>query len=169
MTPDVVHLALTCADGTVAIMAFVTREYNPDGTVRWARVAEPATIEREIARTAAALDAWKVPIQRWRPIDPADVPADRTFRNALRDDGTRLQHDLPHARELHRAAIRVARAPKLADLDVAYQRADETNDTAAKKQIAAAKQLLRDLPAHPAIEAATTTEALKAFWPEAIA
>lgn len=164
--PDVVTLSLTFADGTVGIMSFVTREYFPDGSVRWDRPATVEAIAEEVRRTEPSLDAAKVPVAAVRRVDPRDVPADRTFRNALRDDGRTLRHDMPHARELHRAAIRHARISRLAELDAAYLRADEAGDQAEKKRVAQRKQRLRDLPAHPDIEAAQTADELKAFWPQ---
>lgn len=68
------------------------------------------------------------------------------------------------ARDIHRAKMRETRASLFAALDVDYQRATETNaDTSV---IVAKKQALRDVTADPEIEAAQTTEELKAVWPE---
>jgi len=61
--------------------------------------------------------------------------------------------------------MREARAPLLADLDVAYQRADEAEDQGAKRVIATRKKALRDITELPEIEAATTAEELKLIWP----
>lgn len=95
------------------------------------------------------------------------IPADRTFRDAWTDAGS-VVVDMPKARELHKDTLRRLRAPLLAALDVDYQRADELNDTAAKQDIAARKQALRDVTADPAIEAAKTPEELKAVMPDAL-
>ena len=66
------------------------------------------------------------------------------------------------AKEIHKANIRTAREPKLAALDVEFQKALETSsDTAA---IVSKKQALRDAPADSAIEAAKTDAELKAQW-----
>jgi len=54
---------------------------------------------------------------------------------------------------------------KLAELDAQYLRADEDGDAQAKRDIVAQKKALRDMTAAPEIEAATTPEALDAFWP----
>jgi hypothetical protein len=68
------------------------------------------------------------------------------------------------AREIHRAKMRDAREPFFAALDIAYQRATETGaDTSA---IVAKKQDLREVTSDPAIEAAQTTDELKAIWPD---
>ena len=66
------------------------------------------------------------------------------------------------AKEIHKANIRTAREPKLAALDVEFQKALETSsDTAA---IVSKKQALRDAPADSAIEAAKTDAELKTQW-----
>ena len=100
-----------------------------------------------------------------RVVDDADIPTDRTFRDALT---VRLDYDMAKARDIWRDKIRVARAPKLATLDIEYQRADEAADAKAKVDIATAKQALRDATADPAIEAAATCAELKAVWPAAL-
>ena len=70
--------------------------------------------------------------------------------------------DMAKAKELHRNNIRGARSLKFPDLDIEFNRAQETGaDTTA---IVAKKQALRDAPADSAIEAATTTDQLKAQW-----
>lgn len=72
------------------------------------------------------------------------------------------------AREIHRDKIREAREPLFKTADVAYMRALETGDDLAKAQAAAVKQLLRDAPASPDIDAATTLDELKAAWNESL-
>ena len=70
--------------------------------------------------------------------------------------------DMAKAKELHKDNIRNARSLKFPDLDVEYNKAQETGaDTTA---IVAKKQALRDAPADAAIDAATTTDQLKAQW-----
>tara|TARA_Y100000114_G_scaffold106992_1_gene100306 strand:- start:1218 stop:1478 length:261 start_codon:yes stop_codon:yes gene_type:complete len=74
--------------------------------------------------------------------------------------------DMAKAKELHKNNIRGARSLKFPDLDVEFNRAQETGaDTTA---IVAKKQALRDAPADSAIDAATTTDQLKAQWNTAI-
>lgn len=72
--------------------------------------------------------------------------------------------DMEKARNIWRDKIRQERAAKFAELDVAFMRAVERNDTAEQQRIAAEKQRLRDLTKAPEIEAAQTVEELKAFW-----
>ena len=70
--------------------------------------------------------------------------------------------DMAKAREIHKTKIRAARTPKLAELDIEFQKAQETSaDTSA---IVAKKQALRDAPADSAIAAASDAAALKAQW-----
>ena len=70
--------------------------------------------------------------------------------------------DMAKAREIHKTNIRNARTPKLAELDIEFQKALETSaDTSA---IVAKKQALRDAPADSGIAAASDTDALKAQW-----
>ena len=66
------------------------------------------------------------------------------------------------AKEIHKSKIREARIPKLAELDVEFQRALETS--ADTSTIVAKKQALRDAPADSAIDAATTDAELKSQW-----
>ena len=70
--------------------------------------------------------------------------------------------DMAKAREIHKTKIREARSPKLAELDVEFQRALETG--ASTTDIVAKKQALRDVPADSDIAAASDADALKAQW-----
>ena len=70
--------------------------------------------------------------------------------------------DMAKAREIHKTNIRTARASKLAELDVDFQKALETG--ASTTDIVAKKQALRDAPADAGIASASDTDALKAQW-----
>ena len=70
--------------------------------------------------------------------------------------------DMAKAREIHKTNIRDARTPKLAELDVEFQKALETG--ASTTDIVAKKQALRDAPADSGIAAASDADALKAQW-----
>ena len=73
-----------------------------------------------------------------------------------------IKIDMAKAKEIHKANIREARTPKLAELDVEFQRALETSaDTTA---IVTKKQVLRDYPAQSGISTAVTDTDLKANW-----
>ena len=66
------------------------------------------------------------------------------------------------AKEIHKNNIRNARTPKLAELDIEFQKAQETSADASS--IIAKKQALRDAPADSGIDSAADTDALKAQW-----
>ena len=70
--------------------------------------------------------------------------------------------DMAKAREIHKTNIRVARTPKLQELDIEFQKALETG--ASTTDIVAKKQALRDAPADSGIAAASDADALKAQW-----
>ena len=70
--------------------------------------------------------------------------------------------DMAKAREIHKSKIRAAREPKLAELDIEFQKALETG--ASTTDIVAKKLALRDAPADSGIAAASDTDALKAQW-----
>ena len=70
--------------------------------------------------------------------------------------------DMAKAREIHKTNIRKARTPKLAELDIEFQKALETG--ASTTDIVSKKQALRDAPADSAIESASDTDGLKAQW-----
>ena len=77
-----------------------------------------------------------------------------------------IKTDMAKAKEIHKTNIRNARAPKLAELDVEFQRALETG--ASTTDIVAKKQALRDAPADSGIDAASDEFALKSQWNSSI-
>jgi hypothetical protein len=166
--PDTIHVAITCADASVAVMTLVTAEYGRDDRMRWKVDPSIAHIEREIARSTSVFEASKLPIAGWRVLKDDEIPEDRTFRNAWKDTPKGIAVDMPKAREIHKARLRNIRAPLLADLDTEYMRADEAGDAAEKKRIAKRKQELRDVTDHPAIAKAKTPDELKAAIPPAL-
>lgn len=96
--------------------------------------------------------------------DDYSVPAERTFREAWdvpKDNAITINMD--KAKDLWRDKIREAREAEFAKLDAAFMKAMETG--ADTTEIAAQKQALRDAPAHPDIDAATTPDELKAVQP----
>ena len=70
--------------------------------------------------------------------------------------------NMAKAKEIHKDKIRRARTPKLAELDIEFQKAQETSADASS--IIAKKQALRDAPADSGIAAASDEAALKAQW-----
>ncbi len=77
-----------------------------------------------------------------------------------------IKTDMAKAKEIHKDNIREARTPKLAELDIEFQKALETSaDTSA---IVTKKNALRDAPADSAIDSAKDETELKAQWNTAI-
>ncbi len=66
------------------------------------------------------------------------------------------------AKEIHKTNIRNARTPKLAELDIEFQKALESGSSTT--DIVAKKQALRDAPADSSIDAATDEAGLKSQW-----
>ena len=89
------------------------------------------------------------------------VPSDRTFRGAWQFNGAAVEVDMVAAKDIHKDNLRRERAPRLAELDVAYMKALEAGSGAA--DIAAQKQILRDITDDARIDAATTPDELKAL------
>ncbi len=137
---------------------------NPDGSVAISTpVNTNLSLEEVIEQTKKELgDVELVDVV---PVE--EIPQDRTFRNAwTTNGGNKIKVDMPLAREVWRNKIRKAREPKLAALDIEFTKALEKADAKGQKDVASARQKLRDLTALPEIEAAETPEALKAIWPK---
>ena len=165
MLHQVQHIAITFDDGTIGVMQFILDPRLPEGIKcegylpeERRREATDAAIQSEVDKSAFAP---RKPV-RWRRIAAADVPAERAYRAAWRDDGGAIVHDMAHCRDIHRSRLRELRAPLLEALDVQYQRADEREDRAEKRRIAEAKQALRDATHDPRIDAAQSIEDLRA-------
>ena len=126
----------TNSDGTVSII-------NPTGDVNDAIKDVPSGLSYEIVEDSA-------------------IPTDRSFRNAWKQNSKTIETDMTKAKEIHKDKIRTARTPKLAELDVEFQKALETG--ASTTDIVAKKQALRDAPADAGIAAASDADALKAQW-----
>lgn len=94
-----------------------------------------------------------------RIVDANDIPSDRYFRDAWKDLGTFIDIDMPMARDIHMDIIRRERDKELSRLDIEQLKG---NDVSAEKQI------LRDIPGTFDLSNASTSEELKALWPEEI-
>jgi hypothetical protein len=92
-------------------------------------------------------------------VDESDVPSDRTFRNAWEHSNGIITPNFPKSVELTKERLRKERIPLLADLDVQFQRAQETN--ANTKDIVAEKNRLRDITKEA--DKCTTLDQLKSL------
>ena len=130
------RIIYTKSDGTVSII-------TPAGDVNDAIKDVPSGLSYEI-------------------VEDSVIPTDRSFRNAWKQNSKTIETDMTKAKEIHKTNIRKARIPKLAELDIEYQRATETS--ANTSDIVAKKQALRDAPAASGISTAANTTELKAQW-----
>ena len=95
-------------------------------------------------------------------VEADTIPDDRTFRNAwVTSKGKSAEIDLSKAKEEAKIKVRQARTPKLQELDVAYQRADEDGDADAKKAVADKKKVARDATKDTKITNADSIDKLK--------
>lgn len=156
-------VAITFDDGSVGVMSFILDPRTKDGVIQ--REATPEAVAAEIAKSVFT---DLIPVS-WRLMSGAELPADRAYRNAWHDPNGKgpLQHDMIKAAAICKDKLREARQPALDALDLAYIRADEIGDLAAKQAIVKQKQELRDLPSDPRIDAAKTIEELKAIEADA--
>ena len=94
-----------------------------------------------------------------------EVPAERTFREGWEANAETgiISVNMEKAKGIWRDKIRQSRGPEFEALDAAFMKALETG--ADTTEIVAAKQALRDAPAHADIDAATTPDELKAVQP----
>ena len=136
--------ALERTDGGVAIM-------------RCLGEADPAS---EISRWHPAQRAQLTGVIA--PLDPATIPADRTFRDAWTPA---LAVDMVKARSIHMGRIRGARDAELERLDLETIKAVGSGDAAKLAEIEAQKRTLRDLPQTFDLSGAATPDALKTLWP----
>lgn len=105
-------------------------------------------------------------IELWTIVDKSAIPEDRYFRDAWKLDADSVAIDMPKARAIHMDNIRAARREPLENLDLAYQRADEEDNSAMKQKIVANKKLLRDLPTTVDLNSISSPKELKKIWPE---
>jgi hypothetical protein len=99
------------------------------------------------------------------------APADRTFREAWRADGSvpkRILVDMEVAKEIARDMIREARKPFFEKYDAAFNRALEDGSAEDKTLVAEKRRRLRNATKDPRIEKAETPDHLKAIISEIV-
>jgi hypothetical protein len=144
----------------------------------WDRASSDANIQAEVDRAALIWrnrknddgspsdDAVDTVVGWWRMTDTEweMMSRDRDYRNAIVRNGSgKCEHDMPRARELHRNLIRTRRADEFIKLDGEWMRATGRGDAAEAARVEAERQKLRDAPADPRIDTASTVEELKAL------
>lgn len=96
-------------------------------------------------------------------IDESGLPPKDEYRDAWTLKGNKIVYDMDKAKEIKLGLVRVARAVRLASLDVEVSRALARKESAAALETE--RQRLRDAPSHPSIKKAKTIEDLKAADP----
>lgn len=137
----------------------------------WTREPTQQAIISEVYKACSGYLAGGVQVAqpvKFRIIDKADIPTDRTYRNAYMDTDSAIEHDMGIARDIHRDRLRLARESVLQALDVDFLKAIEIGDIAAQAEITQQKQELRDVTEMPEIDSAKTIEELKAAWPASL-
>jgi hypothetical protein len=82
-------IAITRTDGSLVLMQFVLHQPRHGDDPGWDREPTPENVEAEIAKAGIA------DVQRWRLIQPEDVPTSREHRNRWRDTGTEIVVEEP--------------------------------------------------------------------------
>jgi hypothetical protein len=142
----------TRPDGGISVLA-------PAAGARLADESEDDFVQRIILKDVPA-DATDV-----RVIDASEVPKDRTFRNAWRQQANELAVDMPKARAIHMDRIRRARQSELERLDLEWMRAMGRKDQPAADVFEAKRERLRNIPQTFDLTGAATPEELGALWP----
>lgn len=155
------RIAYMRADGGLTISEIIGKEQFPHlSDAEYEAMQDrvlAARMQRKGATNAVALPA------DWAPPD-----ASRDFRDAWELSDGKINVNMGKAREVHRARLRRAREPLLADLDIAAMRADEDGDRGRKTAVVAEKRALRDVTDDPRIDSAVTPDDLRAAWPETL-
>ena len=102
-------------------------------------------------------------------VDVDTVESDRTFRGAwITSKGKSTEVDLDKSKVIAKEKVRESRVSKFAELDIAYQRADEAGDADAKAAVVVKKQTARDATADTKITDADSVDNLKTGMNEVI-
>ena len=152
------------ADGGVSIVAPA-----PEFLAKYPTEAEGLAALQERQLAVFALEGVVIDETNICLCEEAEVPADRTFRDAWERDTTAspdpLRTDMPKARTIHMDRIRAARDRRLEEKDREFMRAVESKDNARQNAIAAEKQALRDIPQTFDLTVAKDAAELAALWP----
>lgn len=134
MRPDYIHVAVTTTSDEFAVVTFVMTEYTVDGSVRWTREPTDENIVKLIFRAGLRPKSWRI-------IESYDIPADREYRGAWKDDGDKIYHDINVAKKIHMERLRSDRAKIMEKLDVEWMKAMSMSDTKTIDEINRKKQI----------------------------
>jgi len=130
--------------------------YEYEGGIAISTPAPNVNIKTVIARDIPQGCKYKV-------VDRAKLPYDRTFRGAWTIDCT---VDMDKAKEIWIDQIRIVRNDRLKALDIEWMKAIENGENKEASDIAAVKQSLRDVTERADIHKCKTTASLKKYWPQ---
>lgn len=153
-------LAFQKADGSVVILGAapkwqLERKFGPMTDEQY----RAHVIDRNKEVGVIPADAVLVDL----PDDWAPPDGNRAYRAAWKLNGSRVEVDMPKAREIHMGYVRNARNRKLEETDKLVAALDGGPVPA---ELKAQRQKLRDLPQTLDLSQATTPDELKALWPE---
>lgn len=94
-----------------------------------------------------------------------NVPQDRYFRNAWKQNLDKIEVDMEKAKVVHMGNIRKVRDQELSRLDVEWTKKAAQKKNQESDDIEAKRQVLRDLPQTFDLSVAKTPDELKALWP----
>jgi len=141
MENDVVYVAFTCADGRLCIMQFITNMRRSPNGPSVLREATDTNILEEFRRSN------QQPVS-WRRISRADLPINRHFREAWKDQGVgNIAHDIEKVKNIAVERCRRDRDKKLDALDRDWMKAFGQGKKPIADSVEEERQKLRDLPA----------------------
>lgn len=139
-----------------------------DGSVRITQMIDD-TIDVEAEADRVAASHPELTFRFIGKMSETGIAINYFYGALVLDKNNKFAYDMIKARNIWRDILRRLREPKLLELDLQYQIADEAGDVEAKAAIVAKKKILRDCTSDPAIEAAKSLNDLRRTLPELLA
>jgi len=139
-----------------------------DGSVRITQMVDDSIdVDEEIERIASSQP--ELTFRFKGKLSETGIAINFFYKALVLDEDDNFAYDMAKARDVWKDILRRLREPKLQELDLQYQLADEDGDAELKAEIVAKKRILRDCTADPAIAAATSLNDLRRTLPELLA
>lgn len=139
-----------------------------DGSIRITQMIDD-TIDVELEAERIAASHHDLTFRFTGKLSETGIAINYFYGALTLDDDDNFAYDMAKARLIWKDMMRRLREPKLQDLDVQYQLADEAGDADLKAEIVAKKNILRNCTDNPDIEAATSLNDLRRTLPELLA
>lgn len=139
-------------DGSILITQMVSDDIDVEAEVEKIKISQPELkfrLSTKMSETGIAINYF--------------------YGALVLDKDNKFAYDMVKARNIWRDILRRLREPKLQELDLQYQIADEEGDLEAKAAVIAKKKILRDCTTDPAIDAAQSLNDLRRTLPELLA